>query len=296
MSNRHQDYLIEPEARSVTYGSYLKVHDLLSLQQPLTEPQQHDEMLFIVIHQVYELWFKQILWEVGKAAGAIDAGQLMPLLGTLKRVTTIQRVLTGQVDVLETMTPTEFNRFRDRLNPASGFQSYQFRELEFRLGAKDPAYLRFHKLDTRATAALEAAMAEPSLYDRFIRLLARSGFEIPATLLERDVRQAHVSDPSVLAAVLKIYRESDRYYDLYSTLEALMDLDEGLLLWRQRHVAMVERMIGTRRGTGGSSGAKYLSATLAKRFFPEIWDARNWLGDSSYGDDGKAPDASAVKS
>ena len=293
MSDQQRDYLVVPEARSVTYASYLKVNDLLALQQPLSEPAQHDETLFIIIHQVYELWFKQILHEVGKAAHAVDHDQLMLFLRTLKRIATIQAVLTHQVDVLETMTPSDFNRFRDKLNPASGFQSYQFRELEFRLGAKDPAYLRFHRHDARATAALEGVLAAPSLYDRFIRLLSRQGFALPAALLERDVRQPHASDPDVLAAIVKIYRESDRYYDLYSVVEALMDLDEGLLLWRQRHVAMVERMIGSRRGTGGSSGAKYLTATLSKRFFPEIWDARNWLGDSAYGDDGKAPQPGA---
>ena len=289
MSDNQRESLIEPEKRSVTYGTYLKVNELLSLQQPLSTPPQHDETLFIIIHQVYELWFKQVLHETGKAAQALEQDQLMLFLSTLKRITTIQSILTHQVAVLETMTPSDFNRFRDKLNPASGFQSFQFRELDFRLGAKDVAYLKFHRLDPHATAALERALAEPSLYDLFLRLLARHGFAIPAAVLQRDVRQAHAPDQAVTQAIVTIYRESDRYYDLYSTVEALMDLDEGLLLWRQRHVAMVERMIGARRGTGGSSGVKYLTATLAKRFFPEIWDARNWLGDSSYGDGTETP-------
>ncbi len=283
--------MIEPDAQAVTYGSYLKVHELLSLQQPLSTPAQHDETLFIIIHQVYELWFKQILHEVGKAAHALDAGQLMLFIRTAKRISTIQSVLTHQVDVLETMTPVDFNRFREKLNPASGFQSWQFRELEFRLGAKEPGYVRFHKHDPEALAGLEAALAEPSVYDRFLRLLQRQGFAIPAAVTSRDARAPYAAHPDVLAVIVKIYQESDRHYELYSTLEALIELDEGLLLWRQRHVAMVERMIGNRKGTGGSSGVKYLSATLTKRFCPEIWDARNWLGESAYGDKGPRPGA-----
>lgn len=278
--------LIEPTASMLTYGSYLKVNQLLELQVPQSSPVQHDETLFIIIHQVYELWFKQILHEVKLAETALDNDQPMLFNRILKRITTIQSVLTHQVDVLETMTPVDFNSFRQKLNPASGFQSGQFRELEFRLGAKEQAYLKFHKNDPRTTATLQAAIKAPTIYDRFIKLLARRGFKFSAATLDRDVTQAYQSNREVLEAILKIYRESDKYYDLYSTLEALIDLDEGVLLWRQRHVAMVERMIGNRKGTGGSSGVKYLSETLTKRFFPEIWDARNWLGDAAYGKGG----------
>ena len=277
------DQPLVPGASSLTYGSYLKVAPLLGLQEPLTKPERHDEMLFIVIHQVYELWFKQILHEVKAATALLDKDQVMAFTRALKRVTTIQSVLTHQVDVLETMTPVDFNSFRDKLNPASGFQSWQFRELEFRLGAKNPAYFKFHRNDPVATRVLMEAAEAPSVYDRFLALLARRGFAIDHAVLSRDVKAPYTSSESVCQAVLKIYRESDKYYDLYSTLEALIDLDEGLLLWRQRHVAMVERMIGSRKGTGGSSGVKYLTETLAKRFFPEIWEARNWLGESSYG-------------
>jgi tryptophan 2,3-dioxygenase len=276
---------IVPAPGAVTYGSYLKVHELLDLQAPLSEPAQHDETLFIIIHQVYELWFKQILHEVDAAEAALKNDQPMAFIRTAKRVATIQSVLTHQVDILETMTPVDFNSFREQLNPASGFQSYQFRRLEFRLGAKDRHFLRFYRNDPLATAALEAALAAPSLYDQFLRLLARRGFAIPAAVLERDVAEPYTASDAVCQAILAVYRDADRFYDLYSALESLIDLDEGLLLWRYRHVAMVERMIGTRKGTGGSSGVKYLSQTLSKRFFPEIWDARNWLGGStSYGD------------
>lgn len=270
--------LIEPAAKAVTYGSYLKVNELLGLQQPLSSPPEHDELLFIQIHQVYEIWFKQILHEVSFAERALDQDRLMVVIRTLRRVATIQSILTQQVGILETMTPVDFNRFRDLLNPASGFQSYQFRELEFRLGAKEGGYLQFHKHDAHASACLAGAMAAPSLYDRFLLLLGRRGFAIPASVLTRDVSQPYESSPAVRDELVRIYRDADSHYDLYLALEALIDLDEGVLLWRQRHVAMVERMIGSRKGTGGSSGVKYLSKTLEKRFFPEIWEARDWLG------------------
>jgi tryptophan 2,3-dioxygenase len=272
-----------PDRHSVTYGSYLKVHELLSLQQPLSQPAQHDEMLFIVIHQVYELWFKQLLHEIDKAEQAIDADQVLVFQRIAKRMGAIQQVLTHQVDVLETMTPVDFNTFRERLNPASGFQSHQFRVFECRLGCKDEVYLKFHATDPRALTALEKALAAPSLYDRILGMLARRGLPIPPQVLERDVRKHYEPSEGVREAILKIYKESDRYYDLYSTMESLMDLDEGLLLWRYRHIAMVERMIGSRKGTGGSSGVRYLSGTLTKRFFPEIWEVRSFLGDSEHG-------------
>ncbi len=283
-----RENLIQPTAQSVTYGSYLKVKELLGLQQPLTKPEQHDETLFIVIHQVYELWFKQILHELDAAEAAVRNDQPMLCIRIAKRIGTIQSVLTHQVDVLETMTPVDFNRFREKLNPASGFQSMQFRVLEFRLGAKEAAYMKFHKSDAPATKSLEAAIAAPTIYDHFLALLKRRGFAIPAEVLQRDVTQPYLSNDGVREAILKIYRESERHYDLYSTLESLIDLDEGILLWRYRHVAMVERMIGSRKGTGGSSGVKYLSHTLAKRFFPEIWEARNGLGDA-YGSKSTEP-------
>ncbi len=288
MTDRPRENLIEPTSQAVTYGSYLKVNELLGLQQPLTQPQQHDETLFIVIHQVYELWFKQILHELDAAERALKSDQPMLFIRIAKRIGTIQSVLTHQVDVLETMTPVDFNRFREKLNPASGFQSMQFRVLEFRLGAKEAAYMKFHKADDLATEALEKAIADATIYDYFLAMLKRRGFAIPQEVLQRDVTQPYQSNEGVREAILKIYRESEQHYDLYSTLEALIDLDEGILLWRYRHVAMVERMIGNRKGTGGSSGVKYLSHTLSKRFFPEIWEARNGLGDA-YGSKNSEP-------
>jgi tryptophan 2,3-dioxygenase len=277
------DSLVVPKAGSVTYGNYLKVNELLSLQSPLTVPAQHDEMLFILIHQVYELWFKQILHDLKLAQTELKHANVIGFLRGLQRIAAIQSVLIHQVDILETMTPVDFNSFRDKLNPASGFQSYQFRELEYRLGWKDPAYLNFHKTDNIAFSALSAALGEPCLYETFVQFLISRGFDISESCSRRPHQSSYGHSEEVLKAVIKIYRASSQHFDLYSVLEALIGLDEGLLLWRSRHVAMVERMIGTRRGTGGSSGVKYLSATLAKRFFPEIWEARNWLGDSQYG-------------
>ena len=274
-----ESQLITPSSSAVTYSRYLKVDELLKLQVPLTEPAQHDETLFIVIHQVYELWFKQILHELDRAEAAVRDDHLMVFNRIGKRISTIQSVLTHQVDVLETMTPVDFNRFRENLNPASGFQSYQFRQLEFRLGLKERAYLRFYQTEPEALKALEATFLRPTIWDYFLRLMAKRGFDVPAEVLNRDVSLTYQSSEVVVQAVLKVYRAADQYYDLYSTLEALIDLDEGLLLWRQRHVAMVERMIGTRKGTGGSSGVKYLTQTLSRRAFPEIWEVRNWLGE-----------------
>lgn len=283
MDSHGKEELIVPKSNSVTYGSYLKIHELLALQTPLTIPEQHDEMLFIVIHQVYELWFKQILHEAKRAAVAIDNDQLMLFIRTSQRIQTIQTILTHQVGVLETMTPSDFNLFRDRLNPASGFQSWQFRELEFYLGYKESVYLNFHLNDPVAAAALQTALEAPSVYDRFLKLMKRRGFAIPDSVLARVIATKYESNAEVCQEIVKIYKNSDKYYDLYLALEAMIDLDEGLLLWRQRHVAMVERMIGNRRGTGGSSGVGYLTKTLSKRFFPEIWEARNFIGDSEYG-------------
>lgn len=283
MAHEIDPKLIQPKSKTLTYEKYLQVPELLNLQNRLAEPTAHDEMLFIIIHQVYELWFKQILHEVEACMLAVRNDELMEMLRATKRITRIQETLTSQVGILETMTPNDFNLFRERLNPASGFQSLQFRILEFRLGAKNPSYLNFFRADAAGLAKLEKVMGEPTLYDEVLHAMARRGIKIPKTVLERDTSKAHTSDDAVIDAFVTIYQNPKANYDLYLCAEALMDIDENFLLWRQRHVAMVERMIGARRGTGGSSGAAYLATTLSKRFFPEIWDVRNRLG----GDYGK---------
>lgn len=275
--------LIEPAGDALTYDRYLRVDDLLTLQQLQSSPPEHDEMLFIIIHQVYELWFKQILHEIDKAQRALDGDSLTGFMRTLKRINAIQKILVDQVAVLETMTPTEFNRFRNRLNPASGFQSHQFRIVEFRLGLKDPGYLKFFRSTPVHMEQLREAMARPSVYDSFLHFLAREGHPVPRQVLERDVTRAWEPDDAVKEVFLTIYRDPDDHIDLYHAVEGLMDLDESFMLWRYRHVAMVERMIGFKRGTGGSSGVEYLTRTLSKRFFPELWQLRSDLGASSWG-------------
>jgi tryptophan 2,3-dioxygenase len=271
-----------PNKSSITYGSYLKVSELLALQEPLAVPRQQDEVLFIVVHQVYELWFKQILHELQHALTSLESDQLMAATRTLKRVITIQQILTQQVDVLETMTPVDFNRFRDKLNPASGFQSLQFRLVEFALGLKNRSYLKYHKGSDVDWQLLNESLNSPSLYDRFLAYLSRRGLNIPKVLLERDVTQPYESNGLVEDVFDEIYRDFKDRYDLYITLETLIELDEKLILWRYRHVAMVERMIGMRQGTGGSLGVPYLATTLNKKCFPELWSVRNRMGLGEY--------------
>ena len=252
----------------LSYGSYLHVEDLLSLQRPLSQPQHHDEMLFIVIHQVYELWFKQLLHELEGAMRAMDRDDLLRVAKQFRRIHTIQRLLEQQVDILETMTPQEFNQFRDNLNPASGFQSVQFREIEFACGLRKTDVLKYIELDDVHRARLERRMAEPSLYDHAKDLLRRRGFAVD-------------SSDALVESFRQIYTEEERYYDLHLLLEDLIEFDERLLLWRGRHVRMVERMIGHKRGTGGSSGVEYLARTLDDRLFPELWTVRTLLGQST---------------
>ena len=249
----------------LSYGSYLNVEGLLSLQKPLSQPQHHDEMLFIIIHQVYELWFKQLLHEVDEAVRAIDRDDLLRVAKHFRRIHAIQRIVEQQVEVLETMTPQEFNQFRDNLNPASGFQSIQFRELEFLCGIRRVEVLKYIEVDDATRARLERRLTEPSLYDHVKELLRRRGFEVD-------------SSEALVESFRRIYSDEGRYYDLHLLLEDLIEFDERLLLWRGRHVRMVERMIGRKQGTGGSAGVDYLARTLDTRMFPELWEVRTLLG------------------
>ena len=252
----------------LSYGTYLQVEQLLALQQPLSQPAHHDEMLFIIIHQVYELWFKQLLHELEAAMGAMERDDLLRVTKNFRRIHTIQRLLEQQVDILETMTPQEFNAFRDNLNPASGFQSIQFREVEFVCGLRRTDVLKHVVLDDAQRARLERRAAEPSLYDKLKGVLKRRGFDV-------DTSEALVE------SFRRIYSGEGEYYDLYLLLEELIEFDERLLLWRGRHVRMVERMIGHKRGTGGSPGVDYLQGTLGYKLFPELWEVRTLLGTSN---------------
>jgi tryptophan 2,3-dioxygenase len=258
---------------SVTYTSYLKLDDLLACQEPLSEGPEHDEMLFIVIHQVYELWFKQLLHETDRLIVLLGEDRLHDAAFTFKRILTILKVLVAQIDILETMTPLGFLSFRSRLEAASGFQSPQFRELEFLLGARNPKLLVWHQA-TPALERLERRLAEPSLWDAFVALLARHGFTVPSALLARDRTAPNPDTPELHPVLVEVYRTRP---ELAALCERLVDLDEGVQEWRYRHVKMVERTIGNKQGTGGSSGADYLRRTLFHPLFPDLWAIRSEL-------------------
>ena len=269
--------LTEPQKGQLTYNSYLKVGELINLQVLQSDPPQHDEMLFIIIHQAYELWFKQMLHEVTAMKSFLRKDDLLAVFKCCRRVIRIQDLLVKQVDILETMTPNDFNRFRELLNPASGFQSAQFRVFEFQLGLKRKSYLRYHNNDPAATKALETAIAQPTVYDRVLACLDRLGLDIPQEVLDRDVTTPHKESEHLAQVFGSIYRNSEAHYHVYLLLELLMDIDQKLIAWRWRHVSMVERIIGHTIGTGGSMGVDYLSSTLKKRCFPEIWSARKYV-------------------
>jgi tryptophan 2,3-dioxygenase len=254
-----------------SYGAYLKIPELLSLQQPLSDPAEHDELLFIVIHQVYELWFKLMIHEIAAIGASSSKGEVRRCARHYRRLIEIQRVLLQQISILETMTPADFLRFRDHLNPASGFQSHQFREMEFLSGMKDATTLPHLKLTDEDRARLERRLTEPDLRDAFDRILRHAGFPIP----EPSVDAAH---DARLAALERIFSLPEAHGDLFNLCEAMIEYDENFQLWRYHHVLMVERMIGHKLGTGGSSGVGYLATTLRKRCFPELWEVRTRLG------------------
>lgn len=261
--------------RAVTYGSYLAIDELLALQRPRSEGPEHDEMLFIVIHQVYELWFKEILHEIDQVMRWLDAGDATRAQHTLKRILTILKVLVAQLDILETMTPLEFQSFRERLEAASGFQSDQFRQLEFVLGHKSAAAINRFPEGSRARMALHERFEARTLWDAFVHYLAwRGKYSVPADVLARDVRLPVGPSESFQHALIEVYRTDATDAGL---CERLVDLDEGLQEWRYRHVKMVQRTIGARPGTGGSSGAAYLATTLMQPLFPDLWAIRSRL-------------------
>jgi tryptophan 2,3-dioxygenase len=257
-----------------TYSEYLKIDELLTLQQPLSDGPEHDEMLFIVIHQVYELWFKEVLHELDYLERLLQRKDQGRAQHTFKRVLTILKVMVAQIDILETMTPLEFLSFRDRLESGSGFQSAQFRELEFLLGRKSPKALERHAPGSEPRLRLERRLAAPTLWDAFIQHLAAQGVPIPRHQLERDVTQPVESTPEVRRALIEVYRHDS---GLAGLCERLVDLDEGIMEWRYRHVKMVQRTIGTKMGTGGSAGAEYLMTTLNQPLFPDLWAIRSEL-------------------
>jgi tryptophan 2,3-dioxygenase len=248
----------------MTYADYLKLDELLGAQQPLSK--LHDEMLFIVIHQTKELWMKQMLHELRLATSLVEQDQFAPAYKALSRVGRIQSVMTLSWDVLSTLTPVDYLKFRDVLGTSSGFQSAQFRELEYRLGIKNDSYLEHYEPGTAERTRLEAALAEPSLREASHAALERAGFDL-----------GDRSEQALANAWLQIYRDSERWFELYQLAEKLLDIDDALAGWRHKHVLTVERIIGNKRGTGGSAGAPYLRSTLDKRVFPELWALRTEL-------------------
>lgn len=266
------DKLHTPPAMS--YGEYLGLDKLLSAQAPLSD--EHDELLFIVIHQASELWLKLSIHELSAARAQIAADDLGPAFKMIARVSRIQGQLIQSWDVLATMTPSDYHALRPHLGQSSGFQSFQYRMLEFLMGAKDAAMLRVHE-GAGPYPALQAALAEPSLYDACVGLLARRGFDIPSEVLDRDFAQPHQAHPAVEAAWLAVYRDPERYWDLYELAEKLVDLEFRFQQWRFAHLKTVERIIGFKGGTGGSAGAAYLAKTLEGSFFPELFRVRTVL-------------------
>ncbi len=274
---------IKPESDQLTYGNYLRIEELIRLQELQSSPPHHDELLFIIIHQTYELWFKQLLHELDAVVASLraaavnpDTDQVYEAARLLRRCTEIARVLVEQFTILETMLPTHFLAFRDKLKPASGFQSEQFREIEFLCGMKDEKMLRFHEASPEMLAQLKRRLSEPSLRDVFFDALSALGVMPP---LAADASEEEKYDARA-KAIQAIYRDERRNRDWIDVCERLTEFDELIVSWRLRHIQMVERTVGVRLGTGGSSGASYLKMTLDKKFFPELWEARTMLTET----------------
>jgi tryptophan 2,3-dioxygenase len=257
---------------SLSYGQYLHLEKLLSAQQPLSR--EHNEMLFIIVHQVSELWMRLILHELTAALECIRRDDLGPALKMLARVSRTQTQLLTVWDVLSTMTPFEYSAFRNALGRSSGFQSVQYREIEFLFGNKNAQMLAVHERDPEAFATLSQALGAPSLYDEVLRLLSRRGYDIPQDYLSRDFSEPYQVSKQVAAAWLGVYHNADQVWDLYELAERLVDLDHNFQLWRFHHLKTVERIIGYKPGTGGTGGVSYLAKALELKFFPELWQIR----------------------
>jgi tryptophan 2,3-dioxygenase len=265
------------QSAPLSYNKYLRVPELIDLQTCLSSPTHHDELLFITVHQAYELWFKQILHEIDAAIVLMKNDRAIEAAQALRRVVEIEKLLIAQIHILETMSPVRFLGFRDELNPASGFQSMQFREIEFSSGLKDERIIREFREDDFAHRRLEARMQKPSLSEAFFALLRRSGFDTPASDAPRDTKERRSNYGKRQRAIVEVLTHPEALHKEYLLAEALLEHDEYFSLWRSHHIKMVERMVGTKPGTGGSEGVGYLQKTLDKKFFPELWEARTYL-------------------
>jgi tryptophan 2,3-dioxygenase len=269
----------------LSYNKYLRVQDLINLQDCLSSPAHHDELLFITVHQAYELWFKQILHELDAAIQLLEEDRVPAATRAVNRIVAIEKLLVNQIHILETMTPISFLAFRDELNPASGFQSMQFREIEFSSGLKDKTIVREFASDEFAHERLQARMSGPTLADCFYRVLQRRGLTAPLPSADADSAEQKKAYEARTKAVLEILTHFEQRYEEFQLAEALLEHDEYFALWRSHHIRMVERMVGAKRGTGGSEGIGYLKTTLDKKFFPEVWEARTYL-DVRHGESG----------
>jgi tryptophan 2,3-dioxygenase len=273
-----EDSVVTDFSERLSYGGYLDLATLLSAQRPLSDPEHHDELLFIVQHQTTELWLKLVLHELRSACELIRVDELAPALKRIARVKHVQRTLAEQWSVLATLTPTEYVQFRDVLGNASGFQSWQYRAVEFTLGNKNPRMLGVFEGDPEAQEMVREALYAPSLYDEFLRYLHRHGYEVPTDVVERDVTRAWTFRDDLVPVFARVYDEAERHWSAYETCEELVDLEDNFQLWRFRHLKTVERIIGMKSGTGGSSGAPFLRRALDLTFFPELYAVRTALG------------------
>jgi tryptophan 2,3-dioxygenase len=264
----------------LSYNTYLRVPELIDLQSCLSTPAHHDELLFITVHQAYELWFKQILHEIDAAIALMKEDRAAEAAAALRRIVEIEKLLIAQIHILETMKPVRFLKFRDELNPASGFQSMQFREIEFASGLKDKEILRAFARDDFAFQRLQARMDAPSLSEAFFALLRRHGFDTPASDSPRDAKERRSNYGKRQRALVEVMTHEDRFDKEAQLAEGLIEHDEYFSLWRSHHIKMVERMVGAKPGTGGSEGVGYLQKTIDKKFFPELWDARTYLSSN----------------
>ena len=270
----------------LSYNKYLRVRELIDLQTCLSTPAHHDELLFITVHQAYELWFKQILHEIDATLRLMNEDRTGEAALAMRRVVEIEKLLVSQIHILETMTPINFLGFRDELNPASGFQSMQFREIEFASGLKHESVVNTFKDDEFANERLQLRLNSPSLSETFFALLRRKGFDAPTDDDKpRDDKERRTNQSKRVRAIVEILTHPETLYKEYQLAEALLEHDEYFALWRSHHIKMVERMVGTKRGTGGSEGVGYLKKTLDSKFFPELWEARTYLS-SKHGETG----------
>jgi tryptophan 2,3-dioxygenase len=272
--------------KELNYNSYLKVPELLGLQKELSEPPHHDEMFFIIIHQAAELWFKLMRHETEALILDLKSDSVSRGLKKLRRLVGTMDLMVKQINLLNTLTPIEFAGFRDHLKPASGFQSIQFRVIEFIFGIREPYFFKFFANDPEKIAMLEAASNRPSVYDEFLHCLARAGFPVPNEVLHRKVTEARKESDELISVLVKVYEKPQENYHWVLLCETLLDFDEKFALWRSTHMLMVARTIGMKGGTGGSSGYQFLAGRAELRFFPELWTLRTHVG-GAYGGSAK---------